>query len=397
MNVSFSNRMQGVSPSAIREILKYSSDPQVISFAAGNPSSESFPIQFIQEQSARIFAENPIGALQYSISEGLPALRDHLKSFLKERYQIGDPAYDELIVTSGAQQALEILPKVLCNEGDVVLCEDPSFVGALNAFRSYGVRPVGVAMDEDGINIEKLEEAIKREKKAKFLYTIPNFQNPTGRTMSLEKRKRLYALAEKYDLLIVEDNPYGDLRYRGESLPPIKAFDQKGLVIYLGSFSKILSPGLRVGYVLGHKDILPKMVICKQISDVHANIFAQLLCDAFLTRYDVQGHIDSIKELYRHKSGLMLEALDREFGDTVTHTNPEGGMFIWCTLPDGVDMPTFCTEAVRDFKVAVVPGNTFSMSEDDPCQSFRLNFTTPSDEAIEKGIHVLAELVKSKL
>lgn len=394
MQYQFSDRISSLQPSVIREILKFTADPNVIPFAGGNPSAEAFPVKRVQEIAKDIFEKEPITALQYSVTEGYTPLRDTLKKIMKERYQIGNDE-DDLIIVSGAQQGVELTTKMLCNEGDTVICEDPTFIGSLNSFRSYNVNLVGVEMEEDGIHIGKLEEALKQNTNTKFMYLIPNFQNPSGITMSLAKRKAVYELAKKYGVMILEDNPYGDLRYSGESLPSIKSMDTEGLVIYCGSFSKILSPGLRVGYVVANKTPLSKIIVAKQVSDVHTSILSQLICYEFLTRYDLDEHFQTLRNIYRDKCSLMLSSMDRCFGDKVTYTRPEGGLFIWCTLPENSDMMQFCKDAVLQ-KVAVVPGNAFTMTEEEPTTSFRMNFSTPSDESIVKGVEILGKLIKER-
>jgi 2-aminoadipate transaminase len=392
MDYQFSSRISGVTPSAIREIFKFTADPSVISFAAGNPSAEAFPIKEIQELSAEIFSQNPVGALQYSISEGYPALRQKLIKRLREKNNIGRET-DDLIIVSGAQQGIELSCKCLCNEGDTIICEAPSFIGSLNAFRSYGIKLCGIPMEEDGMNIELLEKALKEGTNIKAIYVIPTFQNPSGITTSFEKRKAIYALAKKYSVMIIEDNPYSDLRFAGEDIPTIKSFDEDGLVIYCGSFSKVLSAGMRVGYVSAPAPVISKLTVAKQVSDVHTNIFSQMLADLFIERYGLDSHIKRIKEVYRRKCTLMLDSIAKNFHPSVKYTKPQGGLFIWCTLPDGIDMMDFCRKAVQK-KVAVVPGNAFLTNESDPCSSFRLNFSAPSDEQIVKGIEILGELTK---
>lgn len=391
MEYVFSDRISSLAPSAIREILKFTADPEVIAFAAGNPSAEAFPTEAVAKIAGQILAENPISALQYSISEGYTPLRDALKSWMKTDYHIGTEG-DDLIVTSGAQQAIELTCKVLCNEGDTVLCEDPSFIGSLNAFRSYHVQLKGVPVEADGISIQRLEDALKREKNVRFLYLIPNFQNPSGITMSLAKRQEVYRLACKYNVIILEDNPYGDLRYTGEDIPTIKSMDVEGRVIYVGSFSKILSPGMRVGYVVAPKPVIGKLTVAKQVSDVHTTILSQLICHRFLTEYDIHAHIAGLRTLYKGKLDLMLSELDRGFGGKVKYTRPEGGLFLWATLPEGVDMMQFCRDAVAR-KVAVVPGTAFLADESGSSQSFRMNYSTPSDDNIVKGVRILSELI----
>lgn len=392
MNYSFSDKVTGLQPSAIREILKFTADPTVISFAAGNPAPEAFPVKAVSEITARLLESNPVSALQYSITEGYTPLRETLK---KEMQDAGcfDPDMDDLIITSGAQQANELACKVFLNEGDTLICEAPTFIGSLNAFKSYNVALKGVPMDSDGMNIEMLEETIRTSKNPKLIYIIPNFQNPTGLCTSLEKRKAIYELAKKYGLMILEDNPYGDIRFAGEDIPSIKTMDKDGLVIYSRSFSKTLAPGIRVGYVTAPKEVIQKMVVCKQVADVHTNAMAQIICDEFLKNYDMNAHLESIRTIYRNKCNLMLGELDKNFSKKVTFTRPEGGLFIWGTLPEGYDMMGFCTKAVEN-KVAVVPGTAFLINESDKTSSFRLNFSTPTDEQLVKGCEIIGKLSK---
>lgn len=395
MEYQFSDRVLELKPSAIREIFKYAADPSVISLSAGNPAPEAFPAKEIGEISARIFAQDPIGALQYSVTEGYPALRRDLLAYMQKTHSVGRD-FDDILITSGAQQVMDLFTKSVCNEGDVILCEAPSFIGSLNTFRSYKARLCGVPMEQDGISLEALEGALQREKSIKFLYTIPNFQNPSGITMSLEKRRGVYALAKKYGIMILEDNPYGDLRFAGEHLPAIKSFDEDGIVMYAGTFSKVISPGMRVGYAIGPKPILQKMIVCKQGEDVHTNILSQMICDEFMTKYDYDAHLAGLREIYRKKYALTEEALQKNLAPAVTWTPVEGGLFVWCTLPDSIDMASFCKEAVLR-KVCVVPGNAFLTNENDPCNAFRINFSTPTDEQLVRGIEILGALLREKM
>ena len=393
MKYNFSDRISALQPSAIREILKMSSDPSVISLAAGNPAPEAFPTQAISEITKEILEQTPIDALQYSLTEGYQPLRNTMKDFTFNKYGVGKE-FDELIIVSGAQQGIELTSKVLCNEGDTIICENPSFIGSLNSFRSYNTHLVGVEMDDDGIRIEELEEALQSNPNTKFIYVIPNFQNPTGKTMSYDKRKSVYELAKKYQVMILEDNPYGDLRFEGEDLPSIKSMDTEGIVIYVGSFSKVLAPGMRVGYLIAHQDIVGKITVAKQSSDVHSNILAQMICHQFVTNYDIEGHLEKLKAIYKRKCTLMLDEMDKHFSVGVTYTRPQGGLFIWCTLPNNVDMLEFCKRAVSEYKVAVVPGTAFTVQEGVKTQSFRINFSTPPDEQIVKGIEILGKITK---
>lgn len=389
MKYQFSDRVLSLKPSAIREILKNSSDPSMIPLSAGNPAPDAFPFDAIGSLSAQLLRDTPTAALQYSVTEGYQPLRDHLLEYLKEKQGIGGDG-DGIIITSGAQQVMDLLTKTMLNEGDTVLCEAPSFIGSLNTFRSYRAKLVGIPMEEDGIDIEKLEQALKTEKNIKYLYTIPNFQNPSGITMSLEKRRRVYELCRDRGVIVLEDNPYGDLRFKGEDLPSIKSLDKEGVVVYAGSFSKVVSPGMRVGYAVGPQEILQKMVVCKQGEDVHSNIWAQIICHRFMTECDYEGHLDNLKAIYRRKSGVLLEAMEKHLAPLITWNEFEGGLFAWCTLPGNIDMLEFVKKAMER-KVCVVPGTAFLPDEGQPCQSFRINFSTPTDRQLTEGVRILGE------
>lgn len=392
MDFVLSKRIANVKPSAIREIFKLAADPRIIAFSAGNPSQEAFPVEEVRRWTEEILEKDPILALQYSLSEGYTPLRQRIGEFLKDKYGIGTEN-DDIIITTGAEQALDLVTKILCNEGDSILCEAPSFVGALNTFRSYHTNLIGVEMEQDGIDLVKLEDALKSNKNIKFMYLIPNFQNPSGITMSLEKRKKVLELSVKYSVPIVEDNPYGDLRFHGEAVPAIKSMDSTGNVIYVGSFSKILSPGLRVAYLCTPKALVPKLTVAKQCTDVHTPILNQLLCYKFLTEFDFDAHIAHCSSIYKAKYELMAETIERSFSKKVQVTKPEGGLFLWCTLPEGSDIMAFSKKAVER-GVAVVPGTAFMMNEEDISTSFRLNYSTPSDEKIIKGIEILGQLTR---
>ena len=390
MDYIFSDRIAALKPSAIREILKATADPGVIPFAAGNPAPEAFPVEAIRSFSRDILEENPIAALQYGISEGYGPLRELVRRRMSDKFRsVADS--DDVIIVSGAQQGSELTCKILCNEGDTVLCENPSFIGVLNALRSYNVNLRGIPMEEDGVSIGEMERALREEKNVKLMYLIPNFQNPTGITMSLAKRRAVYELAKRYGVVIIEDNPYGDLRFAGEDLPNIKSMDTEGLVVYCGSFSKILSPGLRVGFVIAAKPLLQKMIVAKQVSDVHTSMLSQMLAERFMSHFDLEGHIGKIRQIYRHKCARMIEGMEAHFDPRIRFTRPDGGLFLWCTLPQGADMPAYCRKAA-DAGVAVVPGVAFNASPNDPSDSFRLNYSTPRDEQIVRGIEILGSI-----
>ncbi len=392
MEYKISDKMINMKPSAIREIFKSLGTPGAISFAAGNPAPESFPVADMQRISAEIFANQAVQALQYSVTEGYPRLREQVKARLREKFGIGSEN-DDLIIVTGGQQGIELSCKVLCNEGDTVIAENPSFIGALNAFRSLGAKIKGVTLQDDGIDIKELEQTLRENPDAKLLYVIPTFQNPAGLTTSLEKRKEIYRLAQKYDVVILEDNPYGELRFAGEDLPTIKKLDTDGRVLYCGSFSKVLSAGMRIGFLLGPKELIQKVVVAKQVEDVHTNIFFQILCSRYMDECDMDAHVEEIRALYRKKAGFMLECLDKYMPECVSYTRPEGGLFLWCTLPDSISLMDFVRRAGENL-VFVVPGTAFNCDESAGSQSFRLNYSMPSMEEIEKGIRILGDLVR---
>lgn len=392
MTYDFAPRIERVKPSDIRELLKYSSQSNVIPFSAGNPSFDTFPLDDIQEICTQILQNEPEQVLQYGITEGLPELRDAVKQDLTTRYGVGS-TNDDLIIMTGAQQCLDLASKAFCRPGDVVLCENPSFVGALNAFKANDAKLVGIDLEPDGVNLEQLEAAMKQHPTARLLYTIPNFQNPTGISMSLQKRKAVYQLAKHYRVVILEDNPYGDLRFRGSPIAPIKSLDTDGIVIYCGSFSKIISPGLRIGFVCAPSEIVQKITVLKQCNDVHTNLLSQKIAYHFLQQGSLQSHLERIQAIYRRKATIMLSSMEKEFPSYVKWTQPDGGLFVWCTLPKEIDVREFCTQAVNRYKVSAVPGHTFLTSESLPCHSIRLNYSAPTDEQIQKGIHILGNFI----
>ncbi|MBR5124453.1 MAG: PLP-dependent aminotransferase family protein [Clostridia bacterium] len=399
MTYQFSDKITALKPSAIHEILKAPKDADTISLAAGNPAPETFPVADLARFAADIFASDSTTALQYGATDGYEPLRRAVAERQKTVWGIGksmadgDAFNDTTIIVSGGNQGIELAAKVFCNEGDTVICENPTFIGGLNAFRSCGYNTVGVPIEEDGMNVEALEETIKATPNAKLLYIIPTFQNPAGITTSLEKRKAIYEVCKKYGLMILEDNPYGELRFDGEEIPTIKSFDTEGLVIYCSSFSKILSAGMRVGFVVAPEAVAAKMVVAKQSEDVHTNQFFQMLCYKFMTECDLDAHIAMIREVYGRKCRLMLECLEKELPSSVTFTRPEGGLFIWVTLPDGVDATAFLKACMAQ-KLMIVPGATFNCDVTEGSMSFRLNYSTPSDEQIVEGIARLGKVAR---
>ncbi len=402
MEYRFSDKLAALKPSAIREIFKSLTDPSIIAFAAGNPAAETFPIDEMAEISREIYADMAVTALQYGTTEGYMPLRRAIADRQRAKFGIGKTAEDGLgfadttVIVSGGNQGIELACKAFCNEGDSVVCEDPSFIGALNSFRSNGAVTLGVPLREDGIDTAALEELLKREKRAKLLYLIPTFQNPSGITSTLENRKKVYEIALRYGVMIIEDNPYGELRFAGTDVPTYKSFDTEGIVIYCSSFSKILSSGMRVGYLTAPEEVIQKIVVAKQVEDVHTNMFFQILCHRYMTERDFEGHIADVRAVYRRKCGLMLDCLDRNMPAGVSFTRPEGGLFIWCTLPESVDMNDYVKRCLER-KVALVPGSAFTPVIGAPCNSVRMSYSTATDAQIAEGCRVIGEVAREMI
>lgn len=387
---TLSRRAQALTSSAIREILKVTERPEVISFAGGLPSPATFPVERMREATEKVLREAPQAALQYGPTEGFSPLRE----WIAERLSRGGariPA-SRVLVTTGSQQGLDLLGKVLIDEGSKVLVETPSYLGALQAFSLFSPQFASLPSDAQGI----VTHAISPEQMAgaRFLYCLPNFQNPTGRRMPLERRKALVELAARAGVPLVEDDPYGELSYGGEALPSLLSMNPDG-VIYMGSFSKVLAPGLRLGYVVAPEQVLAKLVQAKQAADLHTPTFSQRVVyeavqDGFLDR-----HIPTIRALYGTQCQHMLAALEREFPEEVTWNRPEGGMFIWVQLPKGLDSGKLLAKAVER-NVAFVPGAPF-YAVDPQTNTLRLSFVTVPGEKIDAGIKVLGELLKAEI
>ncbi|MEG2660190.1 MAG: PLP-dependent aminotransferase family protein [Oscillospiraceae bacterium] len=390
MQYDISNRMKGMKPSIIREILKQMSDPALISFAGGNPAAESFPVADIAEFSAQLLQNDATSVLQYSLTEGVPSVRAEINAFANRKYTLTKNG-DELIITSGSQQILELVCKCLCNEGDIVAVEEPAFLGAYNAFRSYGAVLCGVPLEADGVNLAALEAAFAQKPKPKFFYCIPNFQNPTGVTTSMEKRRAIYALAVKYNVPILEDDPYGELRFEGSELPPIKSMDEENAVIYAGSFSKILCPAMRLAYCVCAKELSQRLVVAKQVSDVHTNVWAQRVCAEILQNTDIDAHIQHLRKVYQDKAELMMTQLNIHCPE-ISYNKPYGGMFIWAKLSNGIDVRDFIQKCLER-KLAIVPGNAFFTDDSLPSNTMRLNFSTSTKEDIIKGVGIMRQVL----
>ena len=394
-SVFFSDRVKPMKGSAIREMFKRMADPEIISLAGGNPASELFPGDELSKIAGKILMTSPTLALQYGTTDGYPKMKECAK---KRALKAG--AYNEgdsIIITTGANQAIDLTAKAMINPGDKIIVEDPSFIGSLNAFRSYECELVGVEVESDGMNMDKLEEALKSNTGVKFIYTIPTFQNPTGCTMSLEKRKRMLELASKYNVLILEDNPYGDLRFSGEDVATLKSLDNEGRVFYAGSFSKILSPGMRLGYLIGSPSMLEKIEMLKQVNDVHTPMLTQLMCVEFMKKYNIDDYIEKNRKLYGEKCAAMVDAMEKYFPKgKVEWVTPEGGIFLWCKCPTIDDIAPIVDKCLEK-KVAIVPGNNFALDIRAKNNQFRLNYSSAPIEKIVEGIRRLGEVLTENL
>lgn len=383
--------------SSIREILKIIQSSNVISLAGGMPDPATFPTEEINEVAKQILTKNSARALQYSSTEGLTELREFILNWLAEDNK--KAGLDNIMITSGSQQGLDLVSKVLLDPVDIVIVELPSYLAALNAFRSYGGEMVGIPMDDEGMQMDSLEEMLaqlKNEgKKVKFIYTISNFQNPAGVTMSLPRRRRILEIARKFEVIILEDNPYDKLRFEGEPIPSIYCLDNEDYVISLGTFSKILCPGLRLAWILGNKEIIEKLVIMKQATDLCTTILNQLIAYEYCSNYDIYKNIKSNIEIYRKKRDVMLEALEKYFPPEATWTKPEGGFFVFATLPEYIDTDEMFPEAIEE-KVAYVSGASF-FANGEGKNTMRLSFCYPSEEDIEEGVKRLGQVIKKKI
>jgi 2-aminoadipate transaminase len=373
-------------------VLKLTADPSFIAFAAGNPSAEFFPVEQLKKLTDSVLEAS---VLQYSVTEGYEPLREMVALRYGKKYGIGGDE-DAVMITSGGQQVINLVTQCLVNSGDVVLCENPSFVGALNTFRAYGAKLVGIPVTEQGMDLDALEEALRTYRNVKLIYTIPTFQNPSGTTMPIENRKRILELARKYDVMILEDSPYFELSFDGEITPAIKSLDTDGYVVFAGSFSKTIAPGIRVGFSIAPKWISSRMAIAKQTQDVHTNGVFMRVVYKYLRDFNVDAHISQYRELYARKSGLMLSLMDELFDTRVKYTRPAGGLFLWCDLPDGYS-GTVLANSLLEKKVAIVPGAAFDVNENIDNPGFRLNFSVPSEAQIKTGIALLADGIRGYL
>ena len=390
MELKLAKRMAQLRASEIREILKITERPEIISFAGGLPAPELFPVDEIKEVNRLVLETEGEKALQYTTTEGYKPLREWIANRMNSRLGTAFDC-DHILITHGSQQALDLSGKVFLDEGDTVFCESPTYLAAISAFKAYGCKFVEIPSDEDGMDIAALEREISRCPTAKLIYVISDFQNPTGRTWSLQRRKQLAEVSVKCGIPVIEDNPYGELRFEGEFLPSAKAFDKSGNILCVGTFSKIFCPGYRIGWIAGEKELIRKYVLAKQGADLQCNTIAQMEIYAYLTRYDLEAHIAKIRATYKSRRNVMIQTMERVFPESVVFTRPQGGLFAWVELPPSLNARELLTECLKQ-NVAFVPGGSFFPNGGRE-NTFRLNFSNMPEERIVVGIQRLGGVI----
>jgi 2-aminoadipate transaminase len=394
----YSERAGKMRKSVIRELLKVAQDPEIISFAGGLPNPESFPIDDLNNVIDNVMKNHGKTALQYGTTQGLATLRQKIA---ERSYKDGikDVSADNIVITTGSQQALDCIGKIFLNPGDYAFVGLPTYLGGINAFKSYECNLAGIPLDKDGMQVDVLEEKIKdfikNDDIPKFVYVVPTFQNPAGVVMSEKRRKKIIDIANEFDLLIIEDDPYGKLCYDMDHIKPIKAFDDEGHVLYISTFSKILAPGFRLAWSIANEKLIRKMIICKQALDLCTNTFTQFIADEFIRTGSLDLHIMKICDIYKPKRDLMVSAIENYFPEQCGFNKPKGGMFMWTTLPEGIDTETMFLDAIKN-KVAYVHGKAFHVDGGGE-RSLRLNFSYASNERIEEGIKRLGIVINERL
>ena len=386
----FSKRIKNTPSSFIREILKVTQKPEIISFAGGLPNPISFPQEELKVSMNNISQKYGSKIYQYSTTLGLDILREYIVERYKKIWNM-DITIENVIITTGSQQALDLIGKTFINEGDKVLVEKPSYLGLLQSFCMYSAEFIQTKLNDDGLDIEELKENIKNHK-PKLAYLIPNFQNPTGLTYTKENRQKVFETIKDEDILLIQDDPYGELRFTDDERLPYIGLNQTEKNIYLGSFSKIVTPGMRLGYVIANKEIIKMLETAKQASDLHSNIFGQYLIADYLQNNDLDKHIEKIKKLYKSQAKSMTDAMEEYFPKNIKFTYPKGGMFTWVTLPEGKSSVKLFEKAIAK-NVAFVPGDPFYVNEHD-VNTLRLNYTNSDESAIKEGIKRLSESIK---
>ena len=392
--VNFAERMANVKASEIRELLALTAKPEIISFAGGLPAPELFPVEEMQAAIDAVMKEGGKSAMQYGTTEGAPRLREQIADRLLAKNNIRTDIKN-ILMTAGSQQGLDYAARLFVNPGDVIIMESPSYLGAINAFKLSQPNFVEVPTDENGMIMEELEKVLATTPNVKLIYVIPDFQNPSGRTWPLERRKKFMEIISKYEIPVLEDNPYGELRYKGEYQPALKSMDEKGLVIYLGTFSKILAPGLRLGWIVANDEYINKFNLIAQAAVLQTSTFNIAVVSKYIDMFDLDAHVAEIRETYKHRCALMVDSMKKYFPAGVTFTDPDGGLFTWAELPEYINTKVMATQALEE-KVAYVPGaGFFPNGGNDHCM--RLNYSCMPDERIIEGIKRLGKVIESNL
>ncbi|MFC6254710.1 PLP-dependent aminotransferase family protein [Secundilactobacillus hailunensis] len=392
MKYQFANNIPESDEDPVGNILKVAGDPKVISFAGGLPAPELFPVENLKKVTNEVYDESGRQALQYSIAAGYPELRKQIAKRMNRSGIACD--IDNIMISTGSQQSIDLTAKLFVNPGDTVIVEQPTYLCALDVFRSYGAHMVGVPMDDDGMKMDALEKAVQDNPNTKFIYTVPSFQNPTGRTMPADRRQKMIEIADKYNIMILEDDPYGAIRFTGKDVAPVKTFEHDERVIYMSTFSKILAPGLRIGWIVAEKNLVKKFTLMKQTVDVHSDNLTQHIIAKYLEDFNIDDHIAKIRETYRRREGIMMDAIEKYFPKNAKYSHPEGGLFIWVEVP-GVDTQTLFNTCI-DHDVAFVPGEPFYADKVIP-GTFRLNYSNMQDDKIVTGIERLGNAIKETI
>lgn len=391
MEYKFAKRMAGMQASAVREILKVTQRPEVISFAGGLPAPELFPVEEIGKLCQEVCAAEGRKVLQYATTEGRPTLRANIADRMNRKYKSHLKA-ENILITTGSQQNLDMAGKIFFDEGDVVLMESPTYLAAINAFKAYQPVFKEVPTDEKGMIPEELDKILAETPRAKLIYVIPDFQNPTGICWSLERRQKFMEIVNKYNIPVLEDNPYGELRYEGETLPSLQSMDTKDLVMAMGTFSKTFCPGLRIGWLAAPITLMKEFVKVKQSADLHTSAFDQAIIDRYMDEYSLDDHVAEINKLYKHRRDLLLKTMEETFTDGTTWTHPEGGLFLWLTFPEGVSARKVFDKCIEK-NVAGVLGEFFypNIKND---RHMRINYSNMPDDRIVEGVKRMAEALK---
>ena len=392
--IQFAKRMDLLGASDIGDLLKLIGQPDIISFAGGLPAAELFPIEDLTAAGVAMMEEMGRTACQYASSEGFPPLREKIAARMGAKNNIQTDA-QHVFITSGSQQGLDFAGKIFLDEGDVILVESPSYLGALDAFKPYAPRFIEVPTDDGGMIMEELEKIIETTENIKCIYVIPDFQNPTGRTWPLDRRLKFMEIINKHEIPVFEDNPYGELRFEDEDMPALKSLDTKGLVLFFGTLSKILAPGFRIGWVCAEKEILAKFIRVKESADLQSATITQMHANKYMELYDLDEHVEKIKALYKKRRDVLLDAMTTYFPAEAKFTHPSGGLFTWVELPDYINTREMAKQCVAQ-KVAYIPGGSFFPNGGKE-NCFRMNYSGNTEEKLVHGVKVLAEIIKANL